>query len=88
MTEFFQLNFKKAFTAAVDINKHVKCLDKYIVLASETYNFKNKVRSLPPKAKVINGPNPRAAIIYGPGLEIIKLDHLTARYLRGGTRTN
>ena len=79
MVNFFQLNLKKAFIAAVELNKRVKGLDDYVILATETYNFKNQIRSLPPKGNAIGSSNPRAAIIYGPGLEIIKVEILTTR---------
>ena len=79
MIEFIQVNLKKAFLAAVELNKRVRDKKEYVILAKETYNFKGKVRSLPPKSNVICGDNPRAAIIHGSGLEIIKIEKLTNR---------
>ena len=79
MLNFIQINMKKAFTAAIELNKKLCHLPDYIVLATETYNFKGKVRSLPRGSTVINHENPRAAIIASSGLNIIKMEQLCTR---------
>ena len=79
MIEFVQVNLKKAFIAAVELNKTVRNLDDYVVLATETYNFKGKIRALPPRSKVVCAHNPRAALICSPDSKIIKLERLTTR---------
>ena len=63
MIDFLQINLRKAFIAAVELNKQVSELKEYVVLASKTYNFKGRVRSLPRMSQSISHPNPRAAII-------------------------
>ena len=77
MIDIIQINLKKAFVATVELNKTIKRLGEYIILATEPYKFKGKLRSVPPKANTICGSEPRAAIIYGNGIELIKVDHLT-----------
>ena len=77
--DFVQINLKKSFIATVELNKTVKNLDNYIILASETYNFKGKVRSSPPKSNIISSDNGRAAIISSPDLKLIKLEKLMSR---------
>ena len=79
MIDIVQVNLKKAFIAAVELNKTIKNLGEYIVLATEPYKFKSKLRSIPPKANTICALDPRAAIIYGNGIELIKVEHLTKR---------
>ena len=77
MIDFLQINLRKAFIAAVELNKQVSELKEYVVLASETYNFKGRVRLLPR----MSHPNPRAAIICSRDLNIIKIEKLTTRDL-------
>ena len=79
MIDFLQINLRKAFIAAVELNKQVSELKEYVVLASETYNFKGRVRSLPRMSQSISHPNPRAAIICSRDLNIIKIEKLTTR---------
>ena len=73
MIEFVQINMKKAFVAAVELNKMVSSIKDYITLATETYNFKGKVRSVPTRAGIICHENPRAAIFSSVGIKIVKL---------------
>ena len=66
MVQFVQINLKKSFVAAVELNKTVKTFESYIIAATETYNFRGKIRSAPPRSKTIShSENPRAALIFG-----------------------
>ena len=79
MLDIVQINLKKAFVATVELNRKIKNLNRYVALTTEPYKFNGKIRSVPPKANTICDTDPRAAIIYGGGLELIKVDHLTSR---------
>ena len=77
---FIQLNMKKAFAAAVELNASIKKVKDYICLISEPHIFKGKLSSLPPKCQAISQENnPRTAIIASRNLRIIKLGHLSNR---------
>ena len=47
---FIQLNMKKSFAAAVELNNLVKESSNYICLLSEPYAYKEKLSSLPPNS--------------------------------------
>ena len=79
MLEFIQINLKKSFVAAIELNKKVSNKDNYVVLATKTYNFNGKVISLPKKSLSMSHENPRAAIIFNKDLNLIKIEQLTNR---------
>ena len=79
MLEFLQINLKKAFTAAVELNKRVNKSKQYVFLATETYNFRGKICSLPRGSKSVCSENCRAAIIFNGSLNLIKIEKLTKR---------
>ena len=77
MIKFVQINLKKAFAAAVELNRRVNKMESYIILASETYNFKGKIRSLPRGSRTISCENSRAALIFSQDIQLIKIEKLT-----------
>ena len=79
MLNFVQVNLKKAFIAAVELNKRLEGLEQYIALITESYNFKGKIRSLPRGSRVISCQDCRAAIICSSGINLIKIEKLTRK---------
>ena len=77
--DFIQVNTKKAFAAAVELNSLVTKKKEYVCLVSEPYVFKEKVCAAPPSCTIASGKNPRAAIFGRKSLNLIKIDHLTNR---------
>ena len=80
MTEIFQLNQKKSFMCAVELNKVVTKVKEYICLISEPFKVKCRIASRPDQSKVLVVKSltpPRAAIYYKCRHEIIMLDFLS-----------
>ena len=77
---FFQVNQKKAFLAATELNKSLIGLSNYIVMGTEPYVKKDKLCASPPGATTISISNkPRAVIFASNNINILKLENLTGR---------
>ena len=77
---FIQLNERKSFAAATELNNMVTKCDKYVSLLTEPYSFKKFIAARPPGSRVISSNDePRAAIIHHRELNIIKLEQFTKR---------
>ena len=75
---FIQLNMRKSFAAAVELNASLSEIKSYICLLSEPYAYKDKLSSVPPNcSKICNKSECRAAILASPNVIITKLDSLT-----------
>ena len=75
-----QINMKKAFAAAVELNSSLTSLNHYIGLLTEPYVHNGKLCSLPPMCDSISeGKDPRAAIICNKEIKITKLGSLSHR---------
>ena len=78
--EFIQINLKKAFSAAVELNSSLKETKEYVALLTEPYIYNGKVASAPPESTVLSeGAEPRAAIIANKSVRITKIDQLSNR---------
>ena len=77
---FIQLNQKKTFASAVELNNKLCGMKDFIVMSTEPYVKMGKIASAPPNTVVISyGENPRAAIITSKNLNILKLDNLSTK---------
>ena len=74
-----QINLKKAFTAAIELNGRVKDLQKAIIFATEPYVTKGKIRSAPPGYFIIGDTNPRAALFCSSTSGVVAMDQFTSR---------
>ena len=72
--DFIQLNLRKSFAAAVELNSSIKKVKEYVCLITEPHTYKDRVSTVPPGSNVIaEGKEPRAAILYSRGNLITKL---------------
>ena len=77
---FVQINMKKSFAAAVELNASLTSLKQYIALLTEPYVHDGDLCSLPPMCdKISEGKNLRAAIICNREVKITKLGGLSHR---------
>ena len=75
-----QLNTKKAFVAAVELNSSLKNIGSYICLVTEPHIYKGKLSTVPPQGqKISQGEDVRAAILASKDLNIIKIGHLAVK---------
>ena len=74
---FIQVNLKKSFVAAVEMNKRVNEMSQYIALVTEPYRYNNKFCLPPPGSKVImaGDEKPRTAIISKGCWNIVALEN-------------
>ena len=80
MIQFVQVNLKKAFIAAVELNKTLSAIGEFIALITEPYAFNGKIRSAPPRCtKIAFDEKPRAAILASNNINIITIQKLTSR---------
>ena len=78
--KFVQLNQKKAYVAAVELNKALKKVPQYICLITEPYKNKCKVTARPEGCQVHVVKSqipPRAAIFFKGNMNIIQIDSLS-----------
>ena len=78
--EFIQINLKKSFSAAVELNSSTKQTKQYVALITEPYVHKGRIASAPPDSLVLaEGVDPRAAIIANKSVRITKIGQLLNR---------
>ena len=84
MIDFLQLNMKKSFVAAVELNKNLADTENFVCLITEPYRNGNKIAAIPPNSRVIcKTGNTRAAILVRTTIECLVLKKFLQRGLRG-----
>ena len=61
---FVQLNMKKAFAAAIELNATLTKLGDYVCLLSEPHTFKGRPSSLPPNCICISNEGETLSLIH------------------------
>ena len=76
--EIVQINMKKAFVAAMELNRKLDGKKDFICLVTEPYRNRNKIAASPNGSTVCNskGINLRASIFSNTGSTVLAMDHL------------